>query len=613
MIFRYLKTAIIQNSLSKFYKFELKRGVRKRTLQKTQESESKSIEANLAELPPAAQKVLKSNSEFIGKNSNNTDLNKKNINFNFNDSKIQSLIDEISQLDSNLDPLNLEEDPKFVRSKANCSGCGAQLQCNDKQKEGFVDARKFKLLNKQELNFTICFRCEFLKTKKKILNLTSNSIDYDNFILKKIISNKKAHVVILIDLLDLPNSIYDGWSKLIQENSSLDIILLGNKFDLLPNTGPKFEHSVIKSLSYQCLKKGLKGPQIKHVDIISAKTGFNLERVISKFFEFWNDEGDVYLLGMANAGKSVLFNKLLSSDYCRPLASEALIRATTSFWPGTTLNMLKFPITFMNDKKLGVRHRRLKSEVDRLVEIETKRAKRYEKTHDLKDAEVFGLVGCSFKKYSVQGDEIDFENAQATYSIDEATGMIAVAENFENNKDLKQKFKKDAREIYKPEIFLNKATWFYDTPGVLGSQKILQNFSKKELEIIFPQGLIMPRIYWMVPGQTLLVGGLIRIDLLEVFFFKYFSFLIKFIKSTGDERVLFSIMASPALPVINPFKTETADETYEKYYNQGNVLRVPHIHNLREQPLPSLKSKTFEISCVGNHMAMSDIVFSCFG
>lgn len=45
-------------------------------------------------------------------------------------------------------------------------------------------------------------------------------------------------------------------------------------------------------------------------------------------------------------------------------------------------------------------------------------------------------------------------------------------------------------------------------------------------------------------------------------------------KSTNDERVLFSIMASPALPIVNPFKTAEAEDLYNKYYEEGNVLRV---------------------------------------
>jgi hypothetical protein len=33
-------------------------------------------------------------------------------------------------------------------------------------------------------------------------------------------------------------------------------------------------------------------------------------------------------------------------------------------------------------------------------------------------------------------------------------------------------------------------------------------------------------------------------------------------------------MASPALPIINPFETTQAESLYDEYYEQGNVLRV---------------------------------------
>jgi hypothetical protein len=72
-------------------------------------------------------------------------------------------------------------------------------------------------------------------------------------------------------------------------------------------------------------------------------------------------------------------------------------------------------------------------------------------------------------------------------------------------------------------------------------------------------------------------------------------------------------MASPALPIINPFKTDEADSIYEEYYEKGNFLRVPHKQCIRENPLPKLDSKVFHIDCIGNHKATSDIVFSSFG
>lgn len=83
---------------------------------------------------------------------------------------------------------------------------------------------------------------------------------------------------------------------------------------------------------------------VKHVALISAKTGWGVEELITKLHNLWKVSGDVYLVGCTNVGKSTLFNCLLQSDYCKVQAVDLVQRATTSIWPGTTLNLLKFPI-----------------------------------------------------------------------------------------------------------------------------------------------------------------------------------------------------------------------------------------------------------------------------
>ena len=139
----------------------------------------------------------------------------------------------------------------------------------------------------------------------------------------------------------------------------------------------------------------------------------------------------------------------------------------------------------------------------------------YKKTFNLKHAEYIGMVGNSFKQTNLNNDEID-SRVESSYRRDEETGKIVEGENITNIKDLVGERVKEARIEYKHESYENKAAWFYDTPGVLGTREIVRHFSKQELQIAFPLGLVMPRIYWMRPGQTLFVGGLIRIDLIEV-------------------------------------------------------------------------------------------------
>ena len=66
--------------------------------------------------------------------------------------------------------------------------------------------------------------------------------------------------------------------------------------------------------------------------------------------------------GTANVGKSTLFNRLLESDYCKSKASYLLGKATISCWPGTTLNLLRFPIITLNKERAAMRSERLKLE-----------------------------------------------------------------------------------------------------------------------------------------------------------------------------------------------------------------------------------------------------------
>lgn len=58
-------------------------------------------------------------------------------------------------------------------------------------------------------------------------------------------------------------------------------------------------------------------------------------------------------------GKSSLFNALLQSDYCKVQAVDLIQRATISPWPGTTLNLLKFPILNPQKWRLYLRTVRL--------------------------------------------------------------------------------------------------------------------------------------------------------------------------------------------------------------------------------------------------------------
>ena len=64
--------------------------------------------------------------------------------------------------------------------------------------------------------------------------------------------------------------------------------------------------------------------------LISAKTAYGVEELISALQCSWRYRGDVYLVGATCAGKSTLFSTLLEFNYWIAKGAEAIDRATIS-------------------------------------------------------------------------------------------------------------------------------------------------------------------------------------------------------------------------------------------------------------------------------------------
>lgn len=92
------------------------------------------------------------------------------------------------------------------------------------------------------------------------------------------------------------------------------------------------------------------------------------------------------MIGCTNVGKSSLFNALLQSDYCKVQAVDLVQRATTSPWPGTTLNLLKFPILNPVKWRLYWRVMRLRAEKHDKQTEEMLRIEQFKDTRNLKYA-----------------------------------------------------------------------------------------------------------------------------------------------------------------------------------------------------------------------------------
>ena len=113
--------------------------------------------------------------------------------------------------------------------------------------------------------------------------------------------------------------------------------MLGNKVDLLPQDAPGYRQRIRERLWDDCARVGLLPPPgsrrsqhpgrkqprdqaekanhsaksravLRDVRLISAKTGYGVEELISALQRSWRYRGDVYLVDATNAGKSIFFS-----------------------------------------------------------------------------------------------------------------------------------------------------------------------------------------------------------------------------------------------------------------------------------------------------------------
>ncbi|KAM6923412.1 nitric oxide-associated protein 1 [Xenentodon cancila] len=456
-----------------------------------------------------------------------------------------------------------------------CSGCGAILHCTAPTVPGYLPSEKFKvLLQEGDLGGATCQRCHLLTHHHKALHLEMTRNQYQDVVRQ--IRSHKALVLLIVDLIDLPDSIVPNLPHLVGTNKH--VVVLGNKIDLLPGDSPNYLQRIKRQLFQYCRDAGF-GDQVTDVHLISAKTGYGIEVLISSLQRSWKYKGDVYLVGSANAGKSTLFNTLLDSDYCRSRATDVIQKATISPWPGTTLNLLRFPIINPTPYRMFQRQKRLK-EAGRQMEEELQ-------PDELRRVQLFsrqgylvGRVGRTFRSYGSRRNEIQFDPDSLAFGENEDEEVMAAAAS-RSHEQLSHNELKDAH-------------WLYDTPGILKEFDVLQLLQDQEVRIVVPTRAVIPRTFVMKPGTVLFVGALFRIDFLQ-----------------GGKSCWFSVMASSHVPV-HVTSLEKADSIYEKHAGHA-LLGVPVGGSERMKQFPVLVPQEFWLEGQSHLEAAADIKLSSAG
>ncbi|XP_069938373.1 nitric oxide-associated protein 1 isoform X3 [Cherax quadricarinatus] len=508
------------------------------------------------------QKLEKSLNSFSTENAFNDYLNEENL---FN-----SFTKEFEEgLNSELAPSGKDGamvDPATTVSDVPCGGCGAHLHCQDSSFPGFVSKELFEGRDRGELRSVLCQRCFFLRYHKVALNVRVSPSVYPKILAP--IKDQKALLLVMVDLLDVPCSI---WPKLMDIiGTRRPVVVVGNKVDLLPADGKNHLHRIKESLTAAIAKTDLGRANICHVALISSQTGFGIESLITKIHNSWGTKGDIYILGCTNSGKSTLFNALLNSDMCKTSASNLIQRATTSCWPGTTLNMLKFPILRPSRYRLYLRVKRLKeqqqmqSKIDKLKPVYTT---------SISVGTLSGHIGKTLTNLEEPEERADPFSTNIKADAKGQRKILGI-----NVKD--------------PKYSLGK--WCYDTPGTVQPDQLINLLTHEELTMVLPRKLIQPCSFSLLAGHSLFIGGLAKLDLIY-----------------SPNPVRFTVFRSQQLP-ITVVKTVEASEFYRNYLG-STLLGVPVGGNERLHHWPALAPKHMRTFSTDKEKSCADVVLSSAG
>ncbi|XP_063907753.1 nitric oxide-associated protein 1 [Zophobas morio] len=466
-------------------------------------------------------------------------------------------------------------DPKSKISNVPCGGCGALLHCRDTAIPGYIPSEIFKnsvAYGGSNLEAIVCQRCHFLKHYNVALQVQVTPEDYPKVL--STIGERRGLVILLVDLLDFPCSIWPGIGEIF--GSRTPIIIVGNKVDLLAQDSKDFFKHIRRTLLNSVKLQGFATFNIKDIVLISAKTGYGIEDLITKLNSLKRVNGDVYIVGCTNVGKSSLFNALLQSDYCKTQAMDLIQRATTSVWPGTTLNLLKFPIRRPEGYRQYLRHKRL--EILEKIETEEQefRKQQLKVTKNPKYASLIGHIDVTKNPY---------KNMK---SNEEVKDMFTIRDNKYDKGVTKMGINEKS-----PEFIHSK--WCYDTPGVVQPDQIIHLLTTDELLLTLPKQVILPRTFCVKPNSTLFIGGLSRLDYVN-----------------GSSSVRLSVFASNELP-ITICDTGDAEELYEELLGT-DLLKVPTGGADRLAKWPKLEmAKEFTITGINWQRSANDIVLSSSG
>ena len=207
--------------------------------------------------------------------------------------------------------------------------------------------------------------------------------------------------------------------------------------------------------------------------------------------------------------------------------------------PGTTLNLLKFPVTRPEPHFLANRRSRLQQADNLYKKMEIERLKLLTKTRDV----LLSIPSHYTIKHTLLNKVTDEKEGGSLYSntvdLESVPGV-----------DLPVRLDPDERQWGKH---------CHDTPGTVSEDQIINLLTAEEIGKVLTTKPLRPRTLLLRQGQTLLLGGLARMDMLET--------------AKEHHPVRVTVFCSDQLP-INIVNTTGVSAFLEIAINR-NLLKVP--------------------------------------
>lgn len=202
-----------------------------------------------------------------------------------------------------------------------CVGCGSLLQTTDETLPGYVP--QSALLQPESL----CRRCFRIRHYGEFTPVSVTESDYQAQVAR--IFDEPGLVLYVVDVFDLSGSLVPNLVRFILGS---EVVVVVNKADLLPRDVHLEEMKEWIHTQVQ-----LTGVQVSDVLFLSGRTKQGLDALTNRIIK--ETTRPIYVVGMANTGKSTLLNALYEQFEA---GKEPY---TVSRRPGTTLAMSQLHVT----------------------------------------------------------------------------------------------------------------------------------------------------------------------------------------------------------------------------------------------------------------------------